>query len=186
MKSFLSNRFCAISLLFSPIRLLCSGDIERNLIIVDAILLTSLGLKRNPFSPSCTSMGLSLTLLTNIGLPEQIASEMEFENPSYKEGKTNILEAITMLALTKSHRVGVNPNIIMFNKKKAKIKGVVEKDGIISKLEFDQEEDKKQFYLNNNKVKYKILNMFSHLPILVYMLKYKKGQLCYLKILSKN
>ena len=31
------------------------------------------------------------------------------------QGKTNILEAITMLALTKSHRVGINPNIIMFN-----------------------------------------------------------------------
>ena len=47
------------------------------------------------------------------------------------QGKTNILEAITMLALTKSHRVGVNPNIIMFNKKKAQIKGVVKKNKII-------------------------------------------------------
>ena len=28
------------------------------------------------------------------------------------QGKTNILEAIVLLALTKSHRVGVNPNII--------------------------------------------------------------------------
>ena len=47
------------------------------------------------------------------------------------QGKTNILEAICYLALTKSHRVGTNPNIIMFNKKKAQIKGVVKKKNII-------------------------------------------------------
>ena len=34
------------------------------------------------------------------------------------QGKTNILEAITILALTKSHRVGNNPNLVQFNKKK--------------------------------------------------------------------
>ena len=44
------------------------------------------------------------------------------------QGKTNILEAITFLALTKSHRLGVHPNVIMFDKKKAKIKGVIQKD----------------------------------------------------------
>ena len=32
------------------------------------------------------------------------------------QGKTNILEAITILALTKSHRVGNSPNIIQFGK----------------------------------------------------------------------
>ena len=32
------------------------------------------------------------------------------------QGKTNILEAITMLALTKSHRIGVSPNVIRFSR----------------------------------------------------------------------
>ena len=41
------------------------------------------------------------------------------------QGKTNILEGITFLALTKSHRIGVNPNVIQFNKKKCKLNGSV-------------------------------------------------------------
>ena len=83
------------------------------------------------------------------------------------QGKTNILESLVLLSLTKSHRIGVNPNIIMFNKKKAKIKGVVEKDGIISKLEFDQEEEKKQFYLNNNRVN-RIADYISNMTTIVF------------------
>ena len=50
------------------------------------------------------------------------------------QGKTNILEAITILALTKSHRVGTSPNIIMFNKNKCIISGSVKKNNIIKKL----------------------------------------------------
>ena len=37
------------------------------------------------------------------------------------QGKTNILESIIILALTKSHRVQTNPNIITFGKSKCKI-----------------------------------------------------------------
>lgn len=33
------------------------------------------------------------------------------------QGKTNILESIVVLALTKSHRAITNPDIIQFNKK---------------------------------------------------------------------
>ena len=69
------------------------------------------------------------------------------------QGKTNILEAITMLALTKSHRVGVNPNIIMFNKKKSQIKGVIKKDKIISKLQIDITEEKKDLFINQTNIK---------------------------------
>ena len=50
------------------------------------------------------------------------------------QGKTNILESIVILALTKSHRIGISPNIIKFGKKKAKINGVVRKDKITNKL----------------------------------------------------
>ena len=66
------------------------------------------------------------------------------------QGKTNILESIIILALTKSHRVGVNPNIIMFNKKKSQIKGIIKKDRIITKLQIDITEDKKELMVNQN------------------------------------
>ena len=38
------------------------------------------------------------------------------------QGKTNILESLVILSLTKSHRIGVNPNVIQFGKKKCKLK----------------------------------------------------------------
>lgn len=83
------------------------------------------------------------------------------------QGKTNILEAITMLALTKSHRVGVNPNIIMFNKKKAQIKGVVKKDRIISKLEVNITEDGKSLKINQTDIK-RVADYISYLNVIVF------------------
>lgn len=83
------------------------------------------------------------------------------------QGKTNILEAITMLALTKSHRVGVNPNIIMFNKKKAQIKGVVKKNKIISKLEVNITEDGKNLKINQTDIK-KVADYISNLNVIVF------------------
>ena len=83
------------------------------------------------------------------------------------QGKTNILEAITMLALTKSHRVGVNPNIIMFNKKKAQIKGVVKKNKIISKMEVIITEEGKALKINQNDIK-KVSDYISNLNVIVF------------------
>jgi len=83
------------------------------------------------------------------------------------QGKTNILESLVILSLTKSHRVGVNPNIIMYNKKKTKIKGVVKRDKIISKLEFQQDEDIKQIFLNGNKIG-KISDYISNMTTIVF------------------
>ena len=83
------------------------------------------------------------------------------------QGKTNILESLVILSLTKSHRLGINPNIIMFNKKKTKIKGVIRKDDIISKLEFEQDEDSKKFYLNNNKIN-KIADYISNMTTIIF------------------
>ena len=60
-----------------------------------------------------------------------LGSKMNIFVGNNAQGKTNILEGITILALTKSHRIGVNPNIIMFNKKKCKLSGTVKKNKII-------------------------------------------------------
>ena len=83
------------------------------------------------------------------------------------QGKTNILEAITMLALTKSHRVGVNPNIIMFNKKKAQIKGIVKKNNIISKMEVTITDDGKSLKINQTDIK-KVSDYISNLNVIVF------------------
>ena len=83
------------------------------------------------------------------------------------QGKTNILEAITMLALTKSHRVGVNPNIIMFNKKKAQIKGIVKKDKLLLKLEINISEEGKNLKVNQSDIK-KVTDYISNLNVIVF------------------
>ena len=83
------------------------------------------------------------------------------------QGKTNILEAITILALTKSHRLGINPNVIKFDKKKSQIKGVVKKDRIISKLEIDITEEGKKFNVNQTDIK-KVADYISNLNVIVF------------------
>ena len=83
------------------------------------------------------------------------------------QGKTNVLEAIVLLALTKSHRLGIYPNIIMFNKKKCKLTGVVKKDKIISKLEIEITEDSKKLKINQTEVR-KVADYISSLNVIVF------------------
>lgn len=83
------------------------------------------------------------------------------------QGKTNILESITILALTKSHRIGVSPNIIMFGKKKSKIEGVIKKDRIISKLSIEITEDSKKLIINRTEIR-KVADYISYLNVIVF------------------
>lgn len=83
------------------------------------------------------------------------------------QGKTNILEAITILALTKSHRVGVSPNIIMFNKAKCSISGNVRKNKVITKLNVEITEDTKKLSINNTNIR-KVADYISNLNIIVF------------------
>ena len=83
------------------------------------------------------------------------------------QGKTNILESIVILALTKSHRVGVNPNIIMFGKNKCKIDGSIRKNGLIYKLKIEISEDKKNLMVNKTNIK-KIADYITNLNVIVF------------------
>ena len=83
------------------------------------------------------------------------------------QGKTNILESIVILALTKSHRIGISPNIIKFGKKKAKINGVVRKDKIINKLGVEITENNKKLMINLDEIK-KVSNYISTLNVIVF------------------
>ena len=83
------------------------------------------------------------------------------------QGKTNMLEAIVMLALTKSHRIGVNPNIIQFNKNKTVIKGIVKNERIISRLELIVTEESKKTKVNGDEIK-KIADYISNLNVIIF------------------
>ena len=83
------------------------------------------------------------------------------------QGKTNILESIIILALTKSHRVGNNPNIIMFNKNKCKISGVIRKDKIIKKMAVEVTNEDKKLSINGNNIR-KVADYISNLNVIVF------------------
>ena len=83
------------------------------------------------------------------------------------QGKTNILEAITILALTKSHRVFNNPNIIMHSKNKCIIKGTIIKNKIISKLQLELDDSGKKLFLNNNSIR-KVSDYISNFNVIVF------------------
>ncbi|MBQ6323313.1 MAG: DNA replication/repair protein RecF [Bacilli bacterium] len=83
------------------------------------------------------------------------------------QGKTNILEAITVLALTKSHRVGVNPNLIMFDRNSCKISGTIRNNKILSKMEIEINGDIKRFWINKTEIR-KVANYVSHLNIIMF------------------
>ena len=108
-------------------------------------------------------IGFRNYLNTNISLGEHI-NIFVGDNA---QGKTNILEGITILALTKSHRIGVSPNIIMFDKNKCKISGTVKKNKIISKLEVEITEDYKKLRVNKTDIK-KVADYISNLNIIIF------------------
>ncbi len=83
------------------------------------------------------------------------------------QGKTNILESIIILALTKSHRVGNMPNIIQFNKKKCQIQGVIKKGCILSKLEVDFFDDVKKLMINQTEIR-RVSDYISNLNVIVF------------------
>lgn len=83
------------------------------------------------------------------------------------QGKTNILEAITILALTKSHRVGNSPNIIKFDKTKCSISGTIKKNKIITKLNVEITEDTKKLSINETNIR-KVADYISNLNIIVF------------------
>ncbi len=82
-------------------------------------------------------------------------------------GKTNILESICVLALTKSYRNGVEPNLISFGKEKAKIKGKVKSDKVLKTMEIIIEQGQKKLKINQTEIK-KITNYISNLNVIVF------------------
>jgi len=68
------------------------------------------------------------------------------------KGKTNILESIYVLSLTKSNRYGLEENLIKFDEEIAKIEGLIKKDDLIKKQEVQITKRKKQIFINNKEM----------------------------------
>jgi len=69
------------------------------------------------------------------------------------KGKTNILESIYVLSLTKTNRYGLEDNLIKFNEDIAKIEGLIRCDDLLKKQEIHLTRKKKQIFINNKEIR---------------------------------
>ena len=82
------------------------------------------------------------------------------------EGKTNILESIYFLALTKSHRSYLDNNLIKTGEESATVKGTLQKD-ISYKLEVSLNNNKKQTKIDN-KIEHKISTYIEKMNVIIF------------------
>lgn len=83
------------------------------------------------------------------------------------QGKTNLLESIYVLGITKSHRSLIDNSLIMNGEKTSKIKGNIEIDNICTKLEINIEQKKKLLKIDNNEIK-KVSDYISKMNIIIF------------------
>ena len=83
------------------------------------------------------------------------------------QGKTNILESIYVLGLTKSHRSFIDNNLIKEGKGKSKIKGIIQKNNINTKMEIHLENKNKKLRIDNTEIK-KISDYISKFNIIIF------------------
>jgi len=69
------------------------------------------------------------------------------------EGKTNILESIYILSLTKSNRQGLEENLIKFKEEIAKVEGLIRSNDLIKKQEVHITKNKKQLFINGKEIR---------------------------------
>lgn len=83
------------------------------------------------------------------------------------QGKTNILESIYILALTKSHRLGLENNIIQSGFKSCKISGLLRDNEALKELEIKLVEDKKKVFINQKEIK-KVASYISNMNVIMF------------------
>lgn len=83
------------------------------------------------------------------------------------QGKTNILESIYILAITKSHRSGIETNLIKIGELSSKIIGTIKEDKIITDLEVDISPIHKKVLINQNEIK-KISNYIGKINVIMF------------------
>lgn len=83
-------------------------------------------------------------------------------------GKTNILEAIIVLALTKSYKNVNDTDLITFSKSKLKVKGNIRDEKIFKNLEVEITKEGKMVKLNNKRVNC-LAEYVSNLKVVTFM-----------------
>lgn len=83
------------------------------------------------------------------------------------QGKTNILESIYVLGITKSHRSLIDNNLIKNNEEFCKIKGNIKINNISRKLEFFLSKKEKKVFINKNQVR-KLTDYISKFNIIIF------------------
>ncbi len=83
------------------------------------------------------------------------------------QGKTNILESIYILALTKSHRLGFENNVIKNGFNSSKISGMLRYNDSLKELEIQFYEDKKKVFINKKEIK-KIASYISNMNVIMF------------------
>lgn len=86
---------------------------------------------------------------------------------SNAQGKTNILESIYVLALTKSPRLSSDLNAIKFGEEFSRIIGTVHQDGFNNELEVFINKTDKKVFKNKTRIK-KISNYISNLNVILF------------------
>ncbi len=69
------------------------------------------------------------------------------------EGKTNILESIYLLALSKTNRSNLEADLIKFNEEIAKVEGIIRSYDLIKKKEIHLTRNYKKLFINNKEIK---------------------------------
>lgn len=83
------------------------------------------------------------------------------------QGKTNLLESIYVLALTKSHRSFIDHNLISKGEVSSKITARIEKDGIATQYSLLLDQKKKKCYIENDEIK-KLADYISNINIIIF------------------
>lgn len=83
------------------------------------------------------------------------------------QGKTNILESIYILAITKSHRSGIENNLIKIGENKTLITGTIKEDKLLKDLEVDISPNEKKVFINETEIK-KIANYIGNLNVIMF------------------
>ena len=83
------------------------------------------------------------------------------------QGKTNLLESIYVLGLTKSHRVFIDNNLIKYGTNKSIIKGSINNGSLDIDLQVDIEPNKKNLYIDNSYIK-KVSDYISNFNIIIF------------------
>lgn len=83
------------------------------------------------------------------------------------QGKTNLLESLYVLGMTKSHRSYIDNNLLQTGKDSFKLVGNLYENGIKTKLELIFQENTKLLKLDNNEIK-KISDYVSRMNIIIF------------------